>query len=304
MEIIKAILPAAGLGTRFLPYTKAVPKEMLPLGSKPAIQFIIEEALAASIQNFLVITGKGKEIIGDYFDESSYLEHMLKEHGKGDLTASVSRITRAAHFSYIRQPEPMGLGHAVWMARHSIGKEYCAIMLPDDIIFSKQPGIAQLIRIARQEKTSVIAVQEVPAHEISSYGVISIKKQITPNLFQVAGLVEKPSPKDAPSNLAVVGRYILSHKIFPALEHMSTYATNELQLTDAISCMIHNNERVFAYKIQGTRHDLGTPLGWLKANIHHGLQNPEMAPQILEFFEQHSALNQTFIPAKPFEETL
>lgn len=293
MEISKVIIPAAGLGTRFLPYTKAVPKEMLPLGQQPALHFIAEEALAASLNNFYIITGRGKESIGDYFDQSPHLEQLLREHKKSELISNITRIARTANFTYIRQPEPLGLGHAVWLARHSIGKEYCAIMLPDDIIFSKQSGIGQLMRIARQEKTSVIAVQEVPTEEISSYGVISIKKQITPNLFQVSGLVEKPQPKDAPSNLAVVGRYVLSYKIFSALEQLSTYATPELQLTDAISCMLHNNERVFAYKIQGTRHDLGTPLGWLKANIHYGLQNPEMASK-LRTFMQHQDM---FLPS-------
>lgn len=285
MDITKVIVPAAGLGTRFLPYTKAVPKEMLPVGNRPAIHLIAEEALAASLTNFLIITGKGKEAITDYFDSSPYLEQLLKENNKSDLLKSVDRIARAAHMTYIRQPEPMGLGHAVFMARHAIGKEYCAIMLPDDIIFSKQPGIGQLMRIARQEKTSVIAVQEVPMEEISNYGVIAVKKQITPNLFQVSHLVEKPNQKDAPSNLAIVGRYVLSHKIFPALEQVSSYATNELQLTDAISCMLHNNERVFAYKIQGTRHDLGTPLGWLKANIQYGMQNPETAQQLRNWYQ-------------------
>jgi UTP--glucose-1-phosphate uridylyltransferase len=280
MEISKVIIPAAGLGTRFLPCTKAVPKEMLPLGPFPAMHLIAEEALAAALTNFLIITGKGKEAISDYFDTNAHLEQMLDEQKKLPLIQSVSRIVRAANFTYIRQPEPLGLGHAVWMARHSIGKEYCAIMLPDDIICSQQSGIGQLLRIARQEKTSVIAVQEVPADELSSYGVISIKKTITPNLFQVGGLVEKPQPKDAPSNLAVVGRYVLSHKIFPALDQISSYATQELQLTDAINCMLHTNERVFAYKIQGTRHDIGTPLGWLKANIHYGLQNPAIAHQL------------------------
>lgn len=293
MEISKVIIPAAGLGTRFLPYTKSVPKEMLPLGTQPAIHFIAEEALAASLNNFFIITGKGKDSICDYFDTSTQLEQLLREHKKSDMTANIMRIIRSSNFTYIRQPEPLGLGHAVWMARHSIGKEYCAIMLPDDIIFSKQSGIGQLVRIARQEKTSVIAVQEVPTDEISSYGIIGVKKQITPNLFQVSSLVEKPHPKDAPSNLAIVGRYVLSHKIFPALEQLSTYATPELQLTDAISCMLHNNERVFAYKVQGTRHDLGTPFGWLKANIHYALQNPEMAPKLRSFLQGQDS----FLPA-------
>lgn len=290
MEISKVIIPAAGLGTRFLPCTKAIPKEMLPIGPLPAMHLIAEEALAAALTNFLIITGKGKEAISDYFDTNAHLEQILDEQKKLPLIQSVSRIVRAANFTYIRQPEPLGLGHAVWMARHSIGKEYCAIMLPDDIICSQSSGIGQLLRIARQEKTSVIAVQEVPTHELSSYGVISIKKTITPNLFQVGGLVEKPQPKDAPSNLAVVGRYVLSHKIFQALDQISSYATQELQLTDAINCMLHTNERVFAYKIQGIRHDIGTPLGWLKANIHYGLQNPTVAHQLRAYMHSQDLI--------------
>jgi UTP--glucose-1-phosphate uridylyltransferase len=290
MDITKVIVPAAGLGTRFLPYTKSIPKEMLPVGNRPAIHLIAEEAIASSLNNFLIITGKGKDAITDYFDSSPYLEQLLKERHQDSLLTSVERIARAANFTYIRQQEPMGLGHAVFMARHVVGKEHCAIMLPDDIIFSKQPGIGQLMRIARQEKTSVIAVQEVPTEELGSYGVIGVKKQITPNLFQVSHLVEKPNPKDAPSNLAIVGRYVLSHKIFPALEQISSYATSELQLTDAISCMLHNNERVFAYKIQGTRHDLGTPVGWLKANIQYGMQNPEIAHQLRSWYQSDGSL--------------
>jgi len=299
MEITKAIIPAAGLGTRFLPYTKAIPKEMLPLGTQPALQLILEEALQADLHNILMITGKGKDAIGDYFDEDQHLEHLLKERNKEHLLAPIKRVMRLAHFTYIRQSEPMGLGHAVWMARHAIGKEYCAVMLPDDLITSKQPAIAQLIRIARQEKASVIAVQETPQEELSSYGVVTIKKQITPNLFQVSSLVEKPHPKDAPSNLAIIGRYVLSHKIFPALEQISSYATHELQLTDAISCMIQNNERVFAYKVQGVRHDIGNYLGWLKANISYALQNPELEHHIRTFCIEQSLMHQsTIIPEK------
>jgi len=282
MEITKVIIPAAGLGTRFLPYTKAIPKEMLPIGNQPAIQCIVEEALAATLHNFLVVTGRGKEAIANYFDTDALLEQLLHERNQDALLTKINRITRMAHFTYVRQSEPMGLGHAVYMARHAIGKEYCAVMLPDDLIFGES-GIGQLIRVARQERASVIAVQEVPAHMVSNYGIITIKKQITPNLFQVSGLVEKPSPKDAPSNLAIVGRYVLSHKIFPALEEvMSHNATPELQLTDGIAAMVHNNERLFAYKIQGTRYDIGTPAGWLQANIDYGLQQPNIAQQ-LEF---------------------
>jgi UTP--glucose-1-phosphate uridylyltransferase len=300
MEIIKAIIPAAGLGTRFLPYTKSVPKEMLPIGTKPAIQCIVEEALAASLSSILIVTSKGKDALADYFDASPYLENLLKERHKHNLLSELTQISHKAQFTYIRQPEPMGLGHAVWMARHSIGKEYCAVMLPDDILLSKNSGIGQLVRIARQERASVIAVREVPMEEVSSYGIVTIRKHITPNLFQVGHLVEKPQPKDAPSNLAIVGRYVLSHKIFPALEEVSSYAVGELQLTDAIDCMIQNNERVFAYKIQGPHFDIGTMPGWLYANMYYGLHNPETAPKLRALLSKHENIN--IVPATKIPE--
>jgi len=286
MDITKAIIPAAGMGTRFLPYTKSIPKEMLPLLNKPAIQYIVEEALGSEIRNFLIVTGRNKQSIADHFDLSPELTHFLKEHNKSDLIQSIERIIKSADFTYIRQSEPLGLGHAVWTARHTIAKEYFSIMLPDDIIVDKTPALSQLIRIARQEKASVIAIQEVPNECISSYGVIAVKKQISGSLFQVADLVEKPQQKDAPSNLAIIGRYVLSHKIFQALDDVSRYAVGELQLTDGISQMMKNNEKVFAYKVQGTRYDIGNPLGWIKAIIGLSLQDPTYAPHINDFVSE------------------
>jgi UTP--glucose-1-phosphate uridylyltransferase len=307
MEIVKALIPAAGLGARFLPATKAIPKEMIPLLNKPAIQWIAEEGLLSEIANFIIIVGTHKEAIAHHFDSSSSLENALKEKDKDriPLLSSIEKLTRLAQFTYIRQPEPLGLGHAVWMARHTIGKEYFAIALPDDIIFGKQPALSQLIRVARQEKASVIAVQEVPTECLSSYGIVGIKKQITPHLYQLSHIVEKPHPKDAPSSLAVVGRYILSHKIFNSLEQISTYATQELQLTDAISHMMQHNERVFAYKVQGTRYDLGTPLGWIKAVIGSSLQDPEYGPHIRKFLASLDTPESfMYNPAKAIEHNL
>lgn len=185
MDIKKAIIPAAGLGSRFLPLTKSVPKEMLPLLNKPAIQYIIEEGLQSEITQFSIVTSKEKQAITNHFDIHPELEMLLKERNKTELITSLDRIIRSAHFTYIRQPEPLGLGHAIWMARHTIGKEYFGILLPDDIIAGKMAGLAQLIKVARQEKASVIAVQEVPIECVSSYGIIAIKKQITPNLYHV-----------------------------------------------------------------------------------------------------------------------
>ncbi len=287
MEITKVVIPAAGLGTRFLPYTKTIPKEMLPLLGKPAIHFSVQEAVQAGIQQVLFITSKNKEVIGDYFDTLPELDLLLKEKSKTHDTKEINQLIKAAHFSYIRQTEPLGLGHAVLMAKPFLSKEYFAIALPDDIIIDKNPALNQLIRIARQEKATVIAVQEVPHDQVSSYGVIRVKKQITPNLFHVESLVEKPSIKDAPSNLAIVGRYIMSHKIINSLEEISNYATHELQLTDAITHMLQNNERVFAYKIEGTRYDVGTPRGWLKAVVDMGLQDPTLRGDILELAQRY-----------------
>ncbi len=288
MEILKAIIPAAGLGTRFLPLSKAIPKEMLPILTKPALQMVIEEALH-SLSTFLIVTNTHKSSIVDFLSPHAHLDAIMKERNQAESLASIDRIMRSAEFSYIQQHEPLGLGHAIWLTRHLIGKEHFAIMLPDDLITGEQPALSQLIRVARQEKASVIAVQEVPEHMIQQYGVITIKKQITPNLYQVASLVEKPTPQMAPSNLAIVGRYILSPKIFTALEsHYTSMEGEEMHLTDAITRMLYNNERVFAYKIQGTRYDIGTPAGWLKAVISYALRSPLYGAEIQNFLlEQH-----------------
>lgn len=291
MDIKKVVIPAAGLGTRFLPYTKSVPKELLPILNKPTLQYIIEEGVKSGIHDYCIITSRGKDAIADHFDSYPAFDAMLQEKNKENLMSEINAIIQKTQFSYIRQAEPLGLGHAISLAQSFIGKEYFGICLPDDIIFSKNPGLNQLITLARQEKASIIAVQEVPMNAISSYGVISVKKQITPNLFQVGSLIEKPSQKDAPSNLAVIGRYVLSHKIFDSINAISTYANNEIQLTDAITHMLYNNEKLFAYKIQGQRFDTGTPSGWLMANIHAGLQHPQYAKDIKAMLEGCSSLD-------------
>jgi len=306
MDVSKVVIPAAGVGSRFLPYTKSVPKEMLPLGEKPAVHYIIDEGIHSNIKNFFVITSRSKYAIEDYFDTSPELAAFLKDISKEALLSDIEKIIRSADFTYIRQAEMLGLGHALWLARHSIQKEYFGVMLPDDIITGKQPALAQLIRIARQEKGSVIAVQEVPTDCISSYGIIDVKKQITPNLFQVSNIIEKPDQKDAPSNLAVIGRYILSHKIFAALEEMTTYSVGEeLQLTDAINNMMQNSEKVFAYKVQGIRYDIGTPVGWIKAIIGMAIQNPQYAPHIKRFLSDFNTSDSfVFNHSKNIEHTV
>ncbi len=289
MEITKVVIPAAGLGTRFLPYTKTVPKEMLPILGKPAIHYSVEEAVNSGIEHVLFITNRSKALISNYFDSNTELDLFLQHKNKLADVKVINRLIKETHFSYIRQSEPLGLGHAILMAKPFIGKEYFGIALPDDIIINKRPALDQLIRIARQEKSTIIAVQEVPHDQVSNYGIIRVKKQITPNLFHVDSLVEKPSIKDAPSNLAIIGRYIVSHKIFASLEEISGYATQELQLTDALCHMLQHNEKVFAYKIEGTRYDVGTPGGWLKTVVDLGLQDPLHKENILQLAQQHSS---------------
>jgi len=302
MEITKVVIPAAGLGTRFLPYTKTVPKEMLPILGKPAIHYSVEEAINSGIEHVLFITNRSKELIGNYFDSNPELDLFLEDKNKLADVKGINQLIKSAHFSYIRQSEPLGLGHAILMAKPFLGKEYFGIALPDDIIINKRPALDQLIRIARQEKSTVIAVQEVPHDQVSNYGIVRVKKQITPNLFHVDSLVEKPSIKDAPSNLAIVGRYVVSHKIFASLEEISGYATPELQLTDAISHMLQHNEKVFAYKIEGTRYDVGTPRGWLKTVVDLGLQDPVYKEDIMQLVQQHS--NQFYIPDAPSQKKI
>lgn len=305
MEIVKAVIPAAGLGASFLPFTKAVPQEMLPILNKPAIQHIAEEALKSGINHFSIVTSNNKQAIADHFDQSLELEQRLREQDKAELISSTNKLARLANFMYVRQSEPTGLGQAVWLARHAIGKEYFSIALPDDIIMGKQPALSQLIRIARQEKASVIAVQEVPTECLSQYGVVSIKKQITPNLFQLSSIVEKPHPKDTPSSLAVVGRYVLSHKIFASLEAVSSYTLPEVHFSEALSHLMQHNERVFAYKIQGTRYDIGSPLGWIKAVIGTSVQDSEYSPYIRKFLaEMNTPESFQYNPAKAIEHTL
>lgn len=274
MKITKAIVPAAGHGTRFLPWTKAVPKEMLPLLNKPAIQYIAEEIWHAGMNTCIMITAPHKQAIANHFDANPILEQFLKEKNKLHLLDELQQLSHALHFSYIHQEEAKGLGHAISLAAPLINQEYFGVLLPDDIIISNKPGIQQLMDIALQENASVIAVQEVPTESISSYGVIGIQKHLGEQLFEVNNLVEKPSRHDAPSNLAIIGRYVLSHKIFQALDEISPSAGGEIQLTDGIARMLQNGQRVLAYTMHGTRYDVGTPGGWIKAiqDLAHGLQ--------------------------------
>jgi len=283
MNITKAIIPAAGLGTRFLPATKVIPKEMLNLLDKPVIQYSVEEGIKSGIKDFVIVTGKEKESIINHFGTNYELNYILKSRKKINILNGISKITSLASFINVRQSEPLGLGHAVWTARKTIGDEYVAVMLPDDVMCGNNPGLSQLIEVAKQEKCSVIAVQEVPKEEISSYGVIEVKKQFSPNLFQVKDLVEKPKAHEAPSCLAIVGRYVLSPDIFEVLEKTGTGAGGEIQLTNGIQSMIFSGEKVFAYKIKGERYDVGTPIGLLKASISLSLKNSQYSEEISKY---------------------
>lgn len=281
--ITKAIIPVAGIGSRFLPSTKSLPKEMLPVLEKPALQYAVEEGVRSGIKNFVMVTGKNRAAVADHLTPISEREYMNMPQGQQQSLASLHKAIYATDFSYVPQYEPAGLGHAVWTARHAIGKEHCAIMLPDDIITGSTPGMAQLMKIAVQEKCNVVAVQEVAGKDISRYGVISIKKQFSPNLFQVKELVEKPAPSQAPSNLAIVGRYVLSPQIFDSLDELNGGATGEIQLTDGIQNLLFSGEKVFAYKIQGKRYDIGHPLGLIKANVDFALRSRQYSDEMSEY---------------------
>jgi UTP--glucose-1-phosphate uridylyltransferase len=285
MNITKAVIPAAGLGTRFLPYTKAIPKEMLPLLEKPSMQVIIEEGLASHINNFIIIANDDKQALKNHFSHQPKLEDTLAQKGKNALLNSINTIIDTAQFNFIPQPEPLGLGHAVLMAKEAIGNEYFSIFLPDEIMIGPKPAIAQLIDIAQKYNASVIGVLEVPRETVSSYGIIAIKEQLDDGIFDIAELIEKPIIDKAPSNFAIVGRYVLSPRIFTSLEQTKAGAHNEIQLTDGIAHMMRNGERVIAYVIKTQRYDIGNPLGWVQANIDMALHHPTFGPIIKERYQ-------------------
>lgn len=265
-SVTKIIIPAAGIGSRFLPITKSVPKEMLPLSNKPAIQYIIQEALDAQISTMLLVISPEKTVILDYFSCNHHLDAVLEEQGKKHYMESIHKIIDQAQFQYFIQNQPKGLANALLHAQASIEEnEFFAVALPDDIIFGTNPEIENLKRVAEQEQATVIAVQEVPQEHISSYGVIEIEKQLSENSYQISHLIEKPPADQAPSNLAIVGRYIFSQKLFKYIQKTPpSQKHGEVLLPETINLMIENGEKVLAYKIQGTRYDIGTPEGWIE----------------------------------------
>lgn len=280
-KIRKAIIPAAGLGTRFLPATKAMPKEMLPIVDKPTIQYNIEEAVASGIEDIIIVTGKGKRAIEDHFDVAPELEKNLAEKGKWDLLDKVRYSSNLGNIHYIRQKEPKGLGHAVWCARNFIGDEPFAVLLGDDIVKSETPCLKQLIEQYNETQSSVIGVQTVPENETHWYGIIDPLSQ-NGRLYQVKNFVEKPAKGTAPSNLAIMGRYILTPEIFRLLENQETGAGGEIQLTDAIQ-RLNKIQKVFAYNFEGKRYDVGEKLGFVKTTIEFALQHEELRKDVVNF---------------------
>jgi UTP--glucose-1-phosphate uridylyltransferase len=274
----KAVFPAAGLGTRFLPATKAQPKEMLPLVDKPIIQYGVEEAVAAGIDNIILVTGRGKNAIEDHFDVSVELEAFLEARGKSDQLDEVRRISNMINFAYVRQREPLGLGHAVLVARELVGDEPFAVILGDDVIDADPPAITQLIDVFHRVNGPVLAVERVLREDISSYGVIEIDPgaRLGEGVFQVADLVEKPSPEEAPSDLAIIGRYVLTPDIFPALAATKSDRTGEIQLTNGLRELLKTRP-IYACEIKGVRHDTGNKLGFLKAVVYFALRRPDLS---------------------------
>jgi UTP--glucose-1-phosphate uridylyltransferase len=286
MRIRKAVFPVAGLGTRFLPATKASAKEMLPIVDKPLIQYAVQEAISAGAQELIFITGRSKNSIMDHFDKAYELEAELQGRGKEKLLAAVQDIVPpGVTCIFIRQAEALGLGHAVLCAWPAVGDEDFYVILADDLIDGRlQPALAQMHRVYQQYGTSVLAVQRVPQEDVSSYGIVDTQP-VGPGLSEIRRMVEKPKPEDAPSNLAVVGRYILTPRIFKLLERTQRGAGGEIQLTDAISAMLQE-QTVLAYEFEGTRYDCGSKLGYLRANVEYALQHPELADDFRAYLEK------------------
>jgi len=281
MKVKKAVIPAAGLGTRFLPATKAMAKEMLPIVDKPTIQFIVEEALKSGIEDILIVTGKGKRPIEDHFDANLELEMNLKEKGKEDLLKLVEETTDV-NLHFIRQSHPLGLGHAVLQAKAFVGNEPFIVMLGDDLMDDTIPLTQQLINDYDATHASTIAVMEIPHKDTSKYGIINPGEQVNPGLYNVKNFVEKPEPDQAPSDLAIIGRYLLTPEIFDVLENQKPGAGNEIQLTDAIDTL-NQTQRVFAREFKGKRYDVGDKFGFMKTSIEYGLIHPEVKEKLRSF---------------------
>lgn len=281
MKIRKAIIPAAGLGTRFLPATKAQPKEMLPIVDKPTIQFIVEEAVESGIEDIIIVTGRSKRSIEDHFDKSIELELELQKKGKEDLLELTRNVSDLANIHYIRQKEPKGLGHAILTARNFIGNEPFAVLLGDDIIVSEKPCLKQMIEVFNEYNTSILGVQQVPYEDVIKYGIIK-GKNIRDRIYEVSDMVEKPKREEAPSNVAILGRYIITPTIFDFLEKQEAGTEGEIQLTDALKnlCKV---EDIFAYDFIGKRYDVGNKMGFLQATVEFALRRDDLREEFLEY---------------------
>ncbi len=284
MKIRKAVVTAAGWGTRFLPATKAQPKEMLPLVDKPMIQYVIEEAVASGIKHVIIVTAIGKRAIEDHFDRSFELEHIIEKKGDGQLLRKLQNISELADICYIRQKEQLGLGHAILVTKELIGDEPFAVFLPDDLIQARVPAMKQMIEVYNLYQHSVIAVEPVAKEETKAYGIIK-PKQVEDRIHQVLSLVEKQEPKDAPSNLAIVGRYILTPEIFRMLEKTAPGKGGEIQLTDGLRLLLEK-QPIYAYQFEGVRYDTGMPLGFLKASVEFALNRPDIGAKFKEYLRQ------------------
>lgn len=284
MKVRKAIIPAAGLGTRFLPATKAQPKEMLPIVDKPTLQYIIEEAVASGIEEVLIIIGRNKNSIQDHFDKSVELELELESKGKAELLEEVRRISNMVQIHYVRQIEPKGLGHAVLCAKSFIGNEPFAVLLGDDIVYSEKPCLQQMIETYDEYKTSILGVQEVAESEVNKYGIVD-GKFIEDRVYKVKDLVEKPAVEDAPSNIAILGRYIINPAIFEILENTKPGKGGEIQLTDALK-ELAKKEAMYAYVFEGRRYDVGDKQGFLEATVEYALRKPELKDDFMAYLEK------------------
>jgi len=284
MKVRKAVITAAGWGTRFLPITKAQPKEMLPLVDKPLIQYCVKEAVSSGIEQIILITALGKRAIEDYFDRSFELEYVLEQKGETELLQEIRELSSLVDICYVRQKEQLALGHAILTAKGIIGEEPFAVLLPDDIIDSEVPALKQVIEVYEQYKTNVIAVEPVSSEETIKYGIIE-PKRISGHVYQVLSLAEKPEPAEAPSNLGVVGRYVLMPQIFDALEVTPPGKNQEIQLTDALQLLL-KQQPIYACEFDGVRYDAGTPLGWLKATVAFALKHPDIGQELREYLRQ------------------
>jgi UTP--glucose-1-phosphate uridylyltransferase len=283
MKVKKAVIPVAGLGTRFLPATKAVPKELLPIIDIPSIQYVVQEAVDSGIREIIFVTGRGKDAIEDHFDEVPELEQILAERGQSETVEMLRRIAEMTEVVSVRQKKPLGLGHAVLCARDLVGDEPFAVMLADDLIDGENPCIRQLLEIFEEKQESVIALMEVPQEDVHRYGVIQ-GSELKNRLYQVHATVEKPQAKDAPSRMAIIGRYVLRPEIFAILEKLSPGKGGEIQLTDALAQLV-NGRKVFGCRFQGERYDIGDKFGFVRATVAYALKRPDLRDRVTEYLK-------------------